>query len=300
MINIKEEILRLKKERNAVIAAHYYQNDDVQEIADIIGDSFMLSKHLSTVKEEVIVMCGVRFMAESAKILSPQKNVLLPVEAAGCPMADMATKEAVTKMKKKYPEAAVVCYVNSSAEVKAESDICCTSSNAVNVVKSLKEKDIIFVPDKNLGSYVAKLVPEKNFIYWDGYCPIHNNIDPKEADVMKAKYPNAILTVHPECKQELVVKADFVGSTKQIIDYCTNSQNKEFIIGTEEGILYQLKKQNPDKSFYMLTNNFICQDMKKINIQDVYCSLMHMQYEINLDAKLIEESKATLEKMLLV
>lgn len=295
---LEKKISELKKERNAVIVAHNYQVDDVQRIADVVGDSFALSKYCASSNAEVIIFCGVHFMAESAKILSPHKTVLLPEIDAGCPMADMITAEALRERKMQYPGAAVVCYINSSAEVKAESDICCTSSNVLSVVRSLKQKDIIFVPDKNLGSYVAEKVPEKNIIPWEGYCVTHHRIKIDEVTKIKHMYPDALMLVHPECQKNIVQAADFVGSTKQIIDFATNSDRKKFIIGTEMGVLYKLKVNNPGKTFYVMSQGLICPNMKKTSLQSVYNSLYEMKYKIELDEGIMNRARYSLEKML--
>lgn len=270
----------------------------MQEIADVVGDSFALSRYCASTDANIVVFCGVHFMAESAKILSPEKTVLLPERDAGCPMADMVTAETLREFKKKYPNAAVVCYINSSAEVKAESDICCTSSNAVNVIRSVEQKDIIFVPDKNLGSYVAKMVPEKNIILWEGFCPTHHRV--KEDEVKRAKelHPDAIVLVHPECRPEVIEIADFVGSTKAIIDYATKSKHKKFIIGTEMGVLYSLRKNNPDKVFYLMSQGFVCPNMKKITLDSIFNSLNEEKYNIELDDEIIKKASKALEKML--
>ena len=289
---------RMKKEQNAVIVAHSYQVDDVQEIADVVGDSFALSQFCASNSADTIVFCGVHFMAESAKILAPEKTVLLPEINAGCPMADMVTAEALREEKKKYPDAAVVCYINSSAEVKAECDICCTSSNALTVIRSIDKKDIIFVPDKNLGSYVAKMVPEKNIILWEGYCITHHKIKADEVLRVKELHPDAILLVHPECQPEIANLADFVGSTKQIIDYAKNSDHDKFIIGTEMGVLYQLKKDNPNKVFYMMSAGLMCPNMKKTSLQSVHDALAQRKYEINLSEDIINRASHCLNKML--
>ena len=295
---IIKEILELKKKKNAVIVAHNYQVDDVQEVADIIGDSLALSKYCADVKKDIIVFCGVHFMAESAKILSPDKIVLLPEIDAGCPMADMVTKESLIEEKKKYPDATVVCYINSSAEVKSECDVCCTSSNAVDIVRAVKSKDILFVPDQNLGSYVAKMVPEKNVILWNGYCITHHRVKVDEFVRAKELHPKAEILVHPECQPDIVSIADFAGSTKQIIDYATNSSNKEFIIGTEMGVLFKLKRDNPEKSFYLLSQGLVCPNMKKTSLLSVYSSLNEMKYEINLDETVRLKAKRSLDNML--
>lgn len=293
-----KEIIELKKKRNAVIVAHNYQVDEVQEVADIIGDSLALSKYCAGIDKDVIVFCGVHFMAESAKILSPEKTVLLPEIDAGCPMADMVTKEALIEEKKKYPDATVVCYINSSAEVKSECDICCTSSNAVEIVRAVKTKDILFVPDQNLGSFVAKMVPEKNIILWKGFCVTHHRVKSEELAKVRELYPNAEVLVHPECQPGIVEAADFAGSTKQIIDYATKSPKKEFIIGTEMGVLYKLKKDNPDKSFYLLSQGLICPNMKKTSLSSVYNALKEMKYVIELDEDIRLKAKKALDNML--
>lgn len=297
---IVEKILALKLKRKASIVAHNYQADEIQGIADVVGDSFVLSKYCASNDAQVIVFCGVRFMAESAKILSPKKTVLLPKWDAGCPMADMITAEALRETKSKYPGAAVVCYINSSAEVKAESDICCTSSNAVEVVKSLPQKDILFVPDMNLGNYVSEAVPEKNIVLWNGFCNVHHKVELEEALKTKNLHPGALLLVHPECRKNVVEIADFVGSTKQIIDFATDSSHREFIIGTEQGVLHALKKANPDKIFYMLSQDLLCPDMKKLTLKSVYDSLSDMKYRIELDQEVISKAKNSFDRMLAV
>jgi quinolinate synthase len=299
-MKIQEEISKLKHEKNAVILAHIYQDGAVQDIADITGDSLELSRRAAEVKSDVIVFCGVRFMAESAKILNPDKTVLLPVIDAGCPMADMVTAEDVIAHRREHPDAAVVCYVNSSAETKAECDICCTSSNAVKVVKSLKEKKVIFVPDENLGSYVAAQVPEKEIILHKGYCIVHKRVLEDEVKKAKGARPNAKLLVHPECTPDVVAQADFVGSTAQIINYVRNSEDKEFIISTEMGILHPLKKENPDKDFYIASPKLVCTNMKKTHIEDVLRSLQNMENEIILEDDLIKRAKSSLDRMLQV
>lgn len=296
--DLKKKIIELKEKRNAVIVAHNYQVDEVQEIADVVGDSFALSKYCASVDKDAIVFCGVHFMAESAKILSPKKTVLLPEIDAGCPMADMVTAEGLIEMKKKHPDAVVVCYINSSAEVKAESDICCTSSNAVDIIKKIKEKDIIFAPDQNLADFVAKQLPEKNIIPWKGFCITHHKI--KAEDVIKIKdlHKDSLLLVHPECKPEIVELADFAGSTKQIIDYATESNHSKFIIGTEMGVLYKLKKQNPEKTFYLMSQGLVCPNMKKTSLLSVYNSLNEMKYEINVFEDIRIRAKTSLDRML--
>ena len=230
-MNLIEDIKLLKKKRNAVILAHNYQIEDVQNIADYVGDSFYLSKVAQEVEAEVIVFCGVHFMAETAYLLAPEKKILLPELNAGCPMADMVDAEGVRKLKQQYPKATVVAYVNTSAQVKAESDVCCTSSNAVQIISKIENDQIIFLPDKNLGDFVAKQFPEKEFIMWDGYCITHEKIVPNDVLAVREKYPQAKFLMHPECNPEVVALGDFAGSTSEIINYAVNSKEKVFVIG---------------------------------------------------------------------
>ncbi len=248
-----EEIKRLKEEKNAIILAHNYQIPEVQDIADVVGDSLKLSQVAANTEHDMIIFCGVHFMAESAKILSPNKRVILPVIDAGCPMADMVTGEDLKAFKASNPDIPIVTYVNSSADVKAHSDICCTSSNAVAVVKSLNAEKILFAPDKNLGHYVQKWVPETEIIRWEGFCITHERVKPEELLASRAARPHAPILVHPECNPKVVERADFVGSTAQIIEHVKNSSEKSFIIGTEMGILHALRKENPDKDFRILS-----------------------------------------------
>jgi len=296
-IKIIEEINRLKKEKDAIILAHNYQIGEVQDIADYVGDSLGLSIKASEVNNKVIVFCGVRFMAETAKILNPLKTVLLPDKSAGCPMADMITARDVIELKEKHPGAIVVCYVNSTAEVKANVDICCTSANAVQVVNSLpKDKEIIFIPDKHLGSYVESQTGRK-MILWNGYCPTHAFIDAKSVIKMKKEHPEAEVLVHPECNSEVIKTADQVLSTGGMLEYARQSSAREFIIGTEIGIIYRLKKQNPGKIFYPANNNIICPNMKLINLEKIMWSLEDNVYEINLPGNIIKKARLSLERM---
>lgn len=299
-MNIRDEINRLKKERNAIILAHIYQSGEIQETADITGDSYGLSQKANDTDADVIVFCGVTFMAESAKILSPEKTVLLPNTAAGCPMADMVGPMELMALKNKYPDATVVSYVNTTAEVKALSDICCTSSNAIKVVQSVKTKQVIFLPDENLGRYVAERVPEKEVILYSGCCPTHHRIKADEVKTAKDAHPNAIFLVHPECRKEVVEMADFVGSTAQILNFAKESEHNEFIIGTEKGVLHPLIRDNPEKEFYMVSDNFFCPNMKKTSLEDLYMSLKYMQHEVILDEDIIVKAKSALDKMLAV
>ena len=295
---IKEEILELKAERRAIILAHSYQNEEVQDIADFVGDSFALSRISAENDSSVIVFCGVHFMAESAYILSPQKTVLLPVPEAGCPMADMAEVEDVLEWKEKYPHAAVVSYVNSSAAVKAVSDICCTSANAINVIKSLDQKEIIFLPDQNLGSYIASRVPEKTIHLWPGYCRTHHRVTPEEVLRVKELHPEAEILIHPECRPEVVALADFVGSTTQIIKQVSRSTADSFVIGTEMGIIHGLTKKYPQKKFYLLSPGLICPNMKKITLQDVLHSLKNLQPVITVPEPVRSQAYKALDRML--
>lgn len=292
------EIIKLKKEKNAVILAHSYQIGDIQEIADIVGDSYALSKYCTGVTQKTIVFCGVHFMAESAKILSPDKTVLLPEKNAGCPMADMVTAPALREMKKKHPDAAVVTYINSSAAVKAESDVIVTSSNAVKVVSNMNEKKIIFTPDKNLGGFVASKCPDKEFIMWDGYCPVHNAMKKEYVEEVKKKYPEAIVLAHPECPSEVTECADFIGSTKDIMEFVNSSDKNEFIIGTERGVLHPMKRDNNDKKFYMLSEKLVCEDMKLTTLESLYKCLATGEYEMILPEDIIEKASRALKRMI--
>jgi quinolinate synthase len=293
-----ECIQQLKKERNALVLAHLYQRGEIQDMADFVGDSFDLSRRASQTQADVIVFCGVYFMAESAKILNPEKTVLLPVLEAGCPMADMVTAEDVLRLKERYPQAAVACYVNSSAEVKAASDICCTSSNAVRIVRSLPQKQVIFVPDRNLGSFVALNVPEKEIILFQGFCPTHERVTMEDVQKAREARPDALVLVHPECPPAVVAAADFAGSTAQILEYAGKSDCMEFIIGTEEGLLHRLNKLNPEKRFWLLSPRLFCPNMKKTSLDDVLYSLENNVYSIALDEETEKRARHSLERML--
>jgi len=297
---LKKKIEKLKAKRNAVIIAHNYQRDEIQEIADISGDSLALSQAAVRTDADVIVFCGVQFMAESASILNPDKKVLLPVMEAGCPLADMITPEKLRAKKKEHPGAAIVCYVNSSAEVKAESDIACTSSNAVEIVRSLKEKDVIFVPDKNLGRFVQSQVPEKNIILWEGFCPTHIRVQAEDVLKTKKLHPGAEVVAHPECNPEVLALSDHICSTGGMFTYVKKSTLKEFIISTESGMLYKLQKENPDKKFYLPTPHLVCANMKLITLGWVAQSLENMVYEIVVSGETREKAKKALDRMLAV
>ena len=295
---IKEKIQKLKKEKNAVILSHYYVNDDVQEIADYTGDSFYLSKVAKETDAKIIVFCGVKFMGESALILNPDKKVLLPHGNADCPMAHMVKKEKIEEMRKTYPDLCVVCYINSTADIKCLSDVCVTSSNAVDIVKKLSAKNIFFIPDGNLGRYVKEQVKDKNIILNDGYCPIHAAITKDDVAKAKEKYRGAKFLVHPECAKVVTDEADFVGSTKDIIDFAKNDSCMEYIIGTEIGVFYELKKENREKSFYPVKENQICPDMKYITLENVLKCLEEEITEVTLSRATIEKAKKPLDLML--
>mgnify|MGYP001152368455 CR=1 FL=1 len=292
------EIERLKKERNAIILAHNYQIGDVQDIADVVGDSYALAKKAASTDSDVIVFCGVHFMAESAKILNPEKTVLLPVLDAGCPMADMVDKDGLRRLKEQHPDAKVVTYINSSAEVKAESDVICTSSNALKVISQLDAKKIIFAPDRNLGTYIARKLPEKEFILWDGFCLTHMRVKSEEVRKVRELYPEAKLLVHPECSPEVQDLADFLGSTSEIIDYAGKIPEKEIIVGTEEGVLHIMRAKYPEKKFYLLSPGLICPNMKKTRLEDVYEALLHNRNIIEVDQEIRMKSLKALEEML--
>lgn len=297
MKNYKEEILKLKKEKNAVILAHYYVRDELQEIADYVGDSYYLSKIGLEVESDMIIFCGVTFMAESAKILSPHKRVFLPNVDAKCTMVELATKEDVLKMKEKHKNAKVVSYINSSTEVKSVSDACCTSGNAYNVIKNIDAEEIIFVPDKHLGSHIQEQIKDKKMILWDGFCDVHDNIRVKDVLDYKAKVDVDLkVLVHPECRKEIRDIADFTGSTGNIINYVGSIDHKDFLIITEDGILYELKNRYKDKVFHSL--EMICDPMKCITIKDVYESLVYEKNEIILDEELRVKANKALVQML--
>jgi len=297
MNEIVEKIVSLKKKRNAVILVHNYQPLEVQDIADFLGDSLGLSQKAAQTDAEVIVFCGVHFMAETASILCPNKTVLMPDITSGCPMADMIDVERLRKLKGQYPDAAVIAYVNTPAEVKAESDICCTSANAMKVVNSLDNKKIIFVPDKYLGQYVASKI-DKEIIFWEGYCPVHVKI--LAGDILKAKreHPEAEVIVHPECTPDVIALADKVFSTTGMCDYAGERESKEIIIGTEVGILHRLQKENPDKKFYPASELAICPNMKKNSLEKILWSLEEMKYEVKVDKKIRRNAERAIKRML--
>ncbi len=293
-----EKIERLRKKRNAVILAHNYQPGEVQDIADFTGDSLGLSIQAAATKAETIVFCGVLFMAQTAAILSPEKTVLLPEIDAGCPMADMITATQLQELKDAHPEAIVVCYVNSSAPVKAMCDYCCTSGNAVEVVKSIPAcREIIFVPDRYLGQYVIDRTG-REMVLWPGYCPTHAKMDPEDIERAKADCPEAIVMAHPECNERIRALADEILSTGQMLEYARKSDARCFIVATEVGILHTLRKQSPDKRFMAASERAVCPNMKKISLEKIAWSLEDMRYRITVDRDIADGAKAALGRML--
>lgn len=295
---MREKIEALKKQKNAVIMAHYYVEDDVQELADYIGDSYYLSDMATRIDADIIVLCGVKFMGESAKVLNPDKKVLLPASDADCPMAHMAEIDKINEVRKQYDDVAVVCYVNSTAELKAASDVCVTSANALKIVKELPNKNIFFIPDQNLAHYIADKLPEKNFIFNDGFCHVHHTITTEQIKAAKQARPDALVLVHPECKPEVTAMADYVGSTSGIIKFATESDAKEFIVSTEMGVMYELKKRNPDKKFYTAGNMQVCPNMKKITMEKILHVLETEQSEVIMDKSLMDAAHLPMIRML--
>jgi len=296
---IREEIRRLKQERNAILLVHNYQPAEIQDIADLTGDSLELSRAAATMEGDVIVFCGVDFMAETAAILSPKKTVLLPAEDACCPMAQMITAEELRLVKSRHPDAAVVCYVNTTADVKAESDICCTSSNAVKVVNSLEEDKILFVPDQNLGRYAQRFT-KKTILPWEGFCIVHDRITPADVQMARKAHPGAEVLVHPECRPEVIDLADHVASTSGIIRHVCTSPSREFIIGTEVGILHRLTKDCPGKQCYPLSAAAICRNMKKTDLGRVRDALVTLKPRITVPEDIAARARKAIERMLAV
>lgn len=298
MEQLQEKIARLKQEKDAVILAHYYVDDEVQAIADYVGDSFYLSKIATTVPQKTILFCGVSFMGESAKILNPEKEVIMPDMDADCPMAHMAYIDKIEEVKQQYEDVAVVCYINSTAELKTYSDVCVTSSNALKIVKALPHKNIFFIPDENLGRYIASQVPEKNFIFNDGFCHVHTSISRENVEKAKKNNPNALILAHPECTSDVLEIADYIGSTSGIIDYATESEAEEFIICTEMGVLYELKQKNPNKKFYSVGHRQFCPNMKRISLEKVASALEEGKNLVNLEEEFRIQANKPLVKML--
>jgi len=296
---IKEKIAELKRELRAVIVAHNYQRPEVQDIADFVGDSLELARQCVEVDAQIIVFCGVRFMAETAAILNPARTVLLSEGSAGCPLADMINIDDLRQWKQRYPRASVVAYVNSSAEVKAESDICCTSANGVKVVESVANNDILFVPDQNLGHFISTQT-KKNVILYPGFCYVHHRITPEQIRMAKRLHPDAQVLVHPECRPEVVALADAALSTSQMLRYAKASSHNSFIIGTEEGILHGLRQQNPEKSFYLITNSQICTDMKKTTLGTLARTMELRQNIVTVPEEVRLKAKQAVDRMLAV
>lgn len=297
-MTMQEEIAQLKKEKDAVILAHYYVEPEVQQIADYIGDSFYLSKTAQGLPHRTLVFCGVGFMGESAKLLCPDKTVLMPDATADCPMAHMVRKEQIEACRAQYKDLAVVCYINSTAEIKSWSDVSVTSANAVKIVKNLPNQNILFIPDKNLGRYVQQQVPEKNVMVVDGHCPIHEHMSAQEVRALKAAHPDAAVMVHPECPEEVCCMADYIGSTSGIIKAVAQSDKTAFIIATEVGVLYELQQQNPDKTFYFTATTPVCQDMKKITLEKILRVLKNGENQAVVAEEHTTAARHTLTRML--
>ncbi len=296
MENIKEKIIELKKKKNAIILAHYYQRDEIQEIADFVGDSLELSRRAQKNDADIILFCGVNFMAETAKILSPEKKVLLANGKAGCTMAKMVDEVALKEYLEKDPRF-VVCYINSYASVKAISDVCVTSANAEKIVNNFKDKKILYIPDKNLGNYLRTKY-DLDLKVWPGYCKIHDELSIRDLEIKKALHPNAKVIVHPEAQLDILERADHVSSTKGMFDFLAHDDGEEYIIGTEKGVLYQMKKDYPNKKFYILSDRLVCPDMKKTTLEDVYNTLDQEINEINLDEEIRKKAARAIERML--
>jgi len=294
---LRARILELKEKRRAIIVAHNYQLPEIQDLADFIGDSLELSRKAAQVEAEVIVFCGVHFMAETASILAPEKIVLLPDLQAGCPMANMITADELREWKKNYPGHPVVCYINTTAAVKAEADVCCTSSNAVEVVNSLEAEEILFVPDKNLGSYIQRHTAKK-IISWDGFCYVHHQFSSGDIRRSREKHPGAQIWVHPESPPEVIDGADLVLSTGKMVKEARKTNHREIVIGTEEGIIYRLKKENPEKNFYPLKSGSICFNMKKITLDKVYRALDSMEPKVTVPPDIRARALGAIEKMI--
>jgi quinolinate synthase len=296
---LKERIARLKKELKAVIVAHNYQRAEVQDIADFVGDSLELSRQCAEVDAETIIFCGVRFMAETAAIINPYRTVMLSEGSAGCPLADMINIDEMRGWKQRYPGASVVCYINSSAEIKAESDICCTSANSDKVVNSVTNDDIIFTPDQNLGAYTATKT-KKRLILYPGFCYVHHQLKPEQVKLAKQLHPDAQLLVHPECTPEVIALAEAALSTSQMLRYVKANSHNSFIIGTEEGLLHRLRLDNPDKSFYLVTNSQICTDMKKTTLETLVQTMELRQNIVTVPEEVRLKAKQAVDRMLAI
>ena len=300
-MDIREKIIELKKEKNAVILAHCYQNVEIDEVADFVGDSLYLSQKAAESDADIIVFAGVTFMAQTAKIISPNKKVIIPSLDCGCAMADMINLQQLREFKAKNPNIPVVCYINSTAEVKSECDICCTSSNAVKIVDSLKSDKVLFLPDQYLGKWVESQLNGVEVITYNGCCPIHNQVNSEDIKLAKAKYPNAKVLTHPECKNEVTILSDYVGSTTGIMKYVADNKDlNEFVIVTEKGVVDRLRRDYPDKKFYLIRQDMICSSMKTNRFEDIYNALLNETYEVTLDAKISKKALGCIERMLQV
>lgn len=298
MNELIEKINKLKKEKNAVILAHCYQNVEIDEVADYVGDSLYLSQMAAKTNADIIVFAGVYFMAQTAKILNPDRKVLLPRLESGCRMADMITLEQLREFKSKYPEMPTVCYINSTAEVKSECDICCTSSNAIKIVDSLKAKEILFLPDTYLGKWVESQLGNIKVNTYTGFCPTHVQIRPKDVTEARTKYPEALVLAHPECHQSVVEMADYVGSTTGIMKFAAQSDKKQFIIATEKGVVDRLKRDYPEKEFYLIKDSVICPNMKWHTLTDIYNALDREEHEITVDKEIASKALNCIDRML--
>ena len=297
MDSLVEKIKRLKKEKNAIVLAHCYQNVEIDEVADFVGDSLYLSRMAKDTDADIIVFAGVSFMAETAKLLSPNKKVLLPRTESGCFMADMINLDSLKEFKAQHPNIPVVCYVNSTAAIKAECDICCTSSNALDIVRNMKVPEVLFVPDTYLGKWVEAQLDGVKVTTFNGFCPTHLRITPKDMEDARTKFPNAKILAHPECHFKVSALADFVGSTKAIMDYVANSSDKEFVIATEKGVVDRLTRDYKDKKFYLIKDTIVCQNMKWNTLDDIYNSLLNETHEIFLDETVSEKAMACINRM---
>ncbi len=297
-MDLVKEINNLKQKKNAIVLAHCYQNIEIDNVADFVGDSLYLSKMAAKSDADIIVFAGVYFMAQSAKLLSPDKKVLLPNMKSGCLMADMIDAQKLKEFKEKYPNIPVVCYINSTAEVKALSDICCTSSNAVEIVKSLKTNKVLFVPDTYLGKYVESKLDNVEIVTYNGFCPTHLRIRVEDIEAARKIYPNALILAHPECHKEVTKLADFVGSTKEIMDFAKKSNNKQFVIATEKGVADRLKRDYPDKEFILINDKVTCPNMKMNTLSDIYNVLLNENNEIVVEENVSKLARLCIEKML--
>ena len=297
MNSLVDKIKKLKKEKNAIVLAHCYQNVEIDEVADFVGDSLYLSKMAKETNADIIVFAGVSFMAETAKLLSPNKKVLLPRTESGCFMADMLNLDSLREFKAQHPNIPVVCYVNSTTAIKAECDICCTSSNALDIVRNMKVPEVLFVPDTYLGKWVEAQLDGVKVTTFNGFCPTHLRITPKDMEDARTKYPNAKILAHPECHFKVSALADFVGSTKAIMDYVANSSDKEFVIATEKGVVDRLARDYKDKKFHLIKDTIVCQNMKWNTLDDIYNTLLHETHEIFLDETVSEKAMACINRM---